>query len=155
MHKWATLIITHYIFIITVIRLSSNPSTYKLFFLVLYSSGKIGTFHAWSNRTSKYFICFLTNILLRSERFTKQSFAMEKKFLPRTDHFYINQKEIYCKAQNLLQQSHRKTHICQLTQFLHVNIVKYFQSSTSRCIRRISRYIKKNSNSSIPCCIQF
>ena len=84
MHKWATLIITHYIFIITVIRLSSNPSTYKLFFLVLYSSGKIGTFHAWSNRTSKYFICFLTNILLRLEGFTEQSFAIQNKFLSRT-----------------------------------------------------------------------
>ena len=147
MHKWATLIITHYIFIITVIRLSSNPSTYKLFFLVLYSSGKIGTFHAWSNRTSKYFICFLTNILLRSERFTKQSFAMEKKFLPKTDHFYINQKEIYCKAQNLLQQSHRKTHIYQLTcKHCEIHSIKYLS---------ISRYIKKNSDSSISGCIQF
>ena len=33
----------------------------------------------------KYFICFLTNILLRSNRFTcKQSFAMENKIIPRT-----------------------------------------------------------------------
>ena len=32
----------------------------------------------------KYFICFLTNILLRSEGFTEQSFAIENKCLPRT-----------------------------------------------------------------------
>ena len=72
------------IFITSVITLSSKPSTYKLFVLVFKSSCKTGTFHAWSNWTSKYFICFLTNILLRSERFTKQSFAMENQFLPRT-----------------------------------------------------------------------
>ena len=32
----------------------------------------------------KYFICFLTNILQRSDRFTKQSFGMQNKFIPRT-----------------------------------------------------------------------
>jgi len=40
--------------------------------------------HGSSDGTSKYFICFLTNISLRSERFTEQLFAMENKFLPRT-----------------------------------------------------------------------
>ena len=29
-------------------------------------------------------MCFLTNILQRSERFTEKSFAMENKFLPKT-----------------------------------------------------------------------
>ena len=55
-----------------------------LFILVFNSSCKIRSFHAWSNGTSKYFICFLTNILVRSDRFTKQSFATENKFILRT-----------------------------------------------------------------------
>ena len=74
----------HNIFIISVITKSSNHSTYKLFILLFKSSCKTGTFHACSNGTSKYFNCFLTNILLRSEGFTEQSFAIENKFLPRT-----------------------------------------------------------------------
>ena len=39
------------------------------------------SFQLLRNGTSKYFICFLTNNLLRSEGFTEQSFAMENKFL--------------------------------------------------------------------------
>ena len=80
MHKYSL----RNIFIISVIQLSSNPSTYKLFILVFYCSCKIGTFHAWSNGTSKYLICFFTKILLRSDRFTKRLFPKENKFLPRT-----------------------------------------------------------------------
>ena len=57
----------------------NDPSTYKLFILVFKSSCKTGTFHACSNGKSKYFNCFLTNILLRSEGFTEQSFAIQNK----------------------------------------------------------------------------
>ena len=38
----------HNIYIISVITLSSNPSTYKLFILVFKSSYKTGTFHSCS-----------------------------------------------------------------------------------------------------------
>ena len=51
-----------YYFLITLIIKSSNPSTYKLFVLVFKSSCKTVTFHAWSNGTSKYFICFRVSI---------------------------------------------------------------------------------------------
>ena len=42
----------HNKFIISVITNLLNPSTYKLFILVLKHSCKTGTFHAWSNGTS-------------------------------------------------------------------------------------------------------
>ena len=53
-----------------------------------------------------YFICFLTNISLRSDRFTKQSFAKEHKFLPDTfalirkklcmPFYFVYQRYCYC-----------------------------------------------------------
>jgi len=62
----------------------------------------------------KYFICFLTNILLRSEGFTEQLFAIENKFLPRT----VLRLFLHKLERNLMQSLelalivHRKTHIC-------------------------------------------
>ena len=48
-----------------------------------------------------YLICFLTKILLRSERFTEQSFAMESKFLPGT----VLQSFLHKLERNLMQSS--------------------------------------------------
>jgi len=54
----------------------------------------------------KYFICFLTNILLRSERFTEQSYSIENKFLQRKtknknlNKFFYETETIYFACRN-------------------------------------------------------
>ena len=89
----------HNIFIISVITYNHQSFNINYSFLYLIVL-EIGTFHAWSNETSKYFICFITNILLRSYRFTKQSFDLENKFLPRT----VLRKSLHKLKRNLLQR---------------------------------------------------
>ena len=86
MHKQATLIITHYITYLSFQLLRNHRILQQINFSFLFLKVlvKTGTFHSCSNGTSKYFISFLTNILLRSERFTEQSFVMENKILLRT-----------------------------------------------------------------------
>ena len=75
---------------ISVINSLSNPSTYELFILVFNSSYKTWTVKFWMHTPTRHqnistFV--LTNVLLRSDRFTKQSSAIENKgteFLPQT-----------------------------------------------------------------------
>ena len=87
--------IDHYslqnIFIISINIKSLNPSTYlqRYSFLYWMVLEKIRTFQF-------QVLLNLTNNLLRSDRFTKQSFAIENKFLPRT--VYLHKLE-----RNLMQ----------------------------------------------------
>ena len=58
--------IDHYLINIFIISLYVINESFNIFVLVFKSSCKIGTFHAWSNGASNYFIC-LTYILVRSD----------------------------------------------------------------------------------------
>ena len=73
MHKLAKLIITHFITYLSLQLLRNHQILQHINYSFLHLKVLV-----------KYFICFLTNILLRLERFTELSFAMENKFLPRT-----------------------------------------------------------------------
>ena len=103
MHKQTTLIITHC---------------------------KTGTFHECSNGTSKYFICFLTNILLRSEGFTEQLFQSSEPIL------YIHQTRLY---QSLVLIYTHKTSLYQSL------VVIYTQKTSLNQSYILSLYIQQTS----------
>ena len=71
MQKKVTLIISRCITYLSFQLLRNHRS----FNIKIIQSCKIRAFNGLSNETSKYFMCFLPNILLRSDRFTKQSFV--------------------------------------------------------------------------------